>query len=321
MASTVEPVVFIVTPGTRSANNGNWRTAARWASMLRGKCKVIVQTQWSGEPCDALIALHARRSAPSIAAYRAARPGAPLAVMLTGTDLYRDLPESIEAAASLDSASHIVVLQDDAPRHLDARWRRKCRVIFQSAHAIRQASKSREVLRCVVVGHLREEKDPATLFAAMDLVPREVPIAVRHIGGELDATLARRARALQLRDPRYRYAGALPHGLARIAMRAAHLLVHPSLMEGGANVIVEAVTAGTAVVASRVSGNVGMLGGGYPGYFDCGDASGLAARLVQAWERPGYVRELERACAARRKLFHPEAEARAVRRLVREMLA
>ena len=45
MGSPAKPVVCIVTPGTRSANNGNWRTAARWARMLRDRYKVIVQTR------------------------------------------------------------------------------------------------------------------------------------------------------------------------------------------------------------------------------------------------------------------------------------
>jgi hypothetical protein len=70
------------------------------------------------------------------------------------------------------------------------------------------------------------------------------------------------------------------------------------------------------VLASRVSGNIGMLGADYDGYFACADAAGLAARIVQAWRERSYLRELERACAARRALFRPEAEARAVRRLV-----
>src|SRR5689334_11449992 len=90
---SARPVVCIVTPGTRSANNGNWRTAARWAGMLRGQCKVIVQTRWDERPADALIALHARRSASSIEEYRAKHPDRGIAVVLTGTDLYRDLPE------------------------------------------------------------------------------------------------------------------------------------------------------------------------------------------------------------------------------------
>jgi putative glycosyltransferase (TIGR04348 family) len=289
--------------------------------MLHGGCKVIVQTQWSGEPCDALIALHATRSAPSVAAYRAHRAAAPLAVMLTGTDLYRDLPESTAAAASLDSADRIVVLQDDAQRLLKPPWRAKSVVIFQSARLLAPATKRRPPLRCVAVGHLRGEKDPATLFEAVARLPRELPVAIRHIGAPLDPELATRAHALQRRDPRYRYVGPLPHGLARCALRSAHLLLHPSIMEGGANVIVEAITSGTPVIASRVSGNIGMLGPDYGGYFERGDPAGLASRIVRAWEDRSYLWMLERGCAARRTLFRPEAEARAVRRLLREMLA
>jgi putative glycosyltransferase (TIGR04348 family) len=288
--------------------------------MLRGQCKVIVQTAWEGQPCDLLIALHARRSAASIAAYRTAHPHAPLAVMLTGTDLYRDLPQSVEAANSLDMAHRIVVLQEDAKRHLRPEWRRKCLVIVQSARPLRPVRKNASPLRIAVVGHLRPEKDPATLFAAVRALPRELPVSIRHIGAPLDEALAQEAHALQQSDSRYRYLGALPHGLTRNAMRAAHVLVHPSVIEGGANVIVEAITAGTPVLASRMSGNVGMLGTRYPGYFDVGDASGLAARLVQVCEDSRYLARLRVACKARRALFTPAAEMRAVRSLVGEMV-
>src|SRR5687767_4707788 len=99
-----KPVVCIVTPGTRTANNGNWRTAARWSEMLRGTCTVIVQSDWSGKPADALVALHARRSAASVAAFRQAHPARRIAVMLTGTDLYGDLATNVEAGHSLDLA-------------------------------------------------------------------------------------------------------------------------------------------------------------------------------------------------------------------------
>src|SRR3954470_10648259 len=115
MGSAAKPVVCIVTPGTRDANNGNWRTAARWAQMLRARYKVIVQSEWRGEPADAMLALHARRSAQSIEEFHRAHAGR-LAVVLTGTDLYRDLPASREAARSLEIADRLVVLQEDAMR-------------------------------------------------------------------------------------------------------------------------------------------------------------------------------------------------------------
>jgi putative glycosyltransferase (TIGR04348 family) len=267
-----------------------------------------------------MIALHARRSADSIARFHERGGSSPLAVVLTGTDLYKDLPESRDAAASLDRADRIVVLQEDAPRLLSAAWRGKCDVIFQSARALRRRAKARGRLDCVVVGHLRAEKDPLTLFGAIRLLPPDLPISIRHIGSPLDAALGRAARALQASDPRYRYAGGLPRGLARAAMASAHVLIHPSVVEGGANVVVEAVTGGTPVIASRISGNVGMLGADYPGYFEARDESGLAARLVQACDDPRYLRALEAAAAARKALFAPGAEARAVRRLAEILL-
>ncbi|HSN22074.1 MAG TPA: glycosyltransferase, partial [Usitatibacter sp.] len=170
-------------------------------------------------------------------------------------------------------------------------------------------------------GHLREEKDPRTLFDAVRRIPAGLPIRVRHIGAALDPALGAEARALAKADPRYRYSGALPHGLARAALRAAHVLIHPSVVEGGANVIVEAVTAGTPVIASRISGNVGMLGDVYPGYFEPRDAAALAGRLVRALEDPRELARLRAACAKRRPLFRPQAEAAAVRRLAAGLLA
>jgi putative glycosyltransferase (TIGR04348 family) len=289
--------------------------------MLHDRYRIIVQTQWDGKAVDGLIALHARRSAASVEAFHATGAGARLAVVLTGTDLYKDLPANPEAARSLDLARYLVVLQEDAPDLLDTRWRRKARVIFQSAPALAKRRKAAGRLDCLVVGHLREEKDPLTVFEALRALPRDLPISIRHIGAALDARLGAEARALQNADARYRYSGAISRGLVRSAMTSAHLLIHPSIVEGGANVIVESVTAGTPVVASRISGNVGMLGRGYGGYFEPRDASGLAARLVQALEESRYLRRLSRECALRRKLFTPEAEARAVRRLAAELLA
>jgi putative glycosyltransferase (TIGR04348 family) len=317
---SAKPLVCIVTPGTRDANNGNWRTAARWTQMLGDRYRVIVQTAWEGKSADAMIALHARRSAPSIRAFGDRSPRRRLAVVLTGTDLYEDLPASAEAAGSLDLADRIVVLQEDAPRVLDPRWHRKTEVIFQSASSLARRSKPNDRLNCVMVGHLRAEKDPLTLFRAVDRLPPGLPISIRHIGTALDPRLGEAANALARREPRYRYLGPLPRGLTRASIAAAHILIHPSLVEGGANVIVEAVTGGTAVIASRISGNVGMLGAEYPGYFEPGDESGLAGRLVQALEEAEFRRSLATAAAARKPLFAPRVEARAVRRLAEFLL-
>jgi len=160
--------------------------------MLRDRFHTIVQTAWEGEEADALIALHARRSAESIARFHAEAKGRRMAVVLTGTDLYADLPRGAEAPArSLDAADRIVVLQDDAPRLLRPEWRAKGEVIFQSAPPLATARKPMGRLDCIAVGHLREEKDPRTLFEAVRFLPRNAPIRVRYVGAALDEGLAR----------------------------------------------------------------------------------------------------------------------------------
>ena len=127
------PAICIITPTLRDSNSGNWHTAARWARFLRPLCRVQVLQQWHGEPCDALIALHARRSAASITAFHAAHPQRGLALVLTGTDLYRDIHRNRVAQRSLQLATELVVLQERGPAALPARLQRKVRVIFQSA--------------------------------------------------------------------------------------------------------------------------------------------------------------------------------------------
>jgi len=313
-----KPVICLVTPGTRDANNGNWRTAARWSRMLRDRYRIIVQTAWSGGRADAMVALHAKRSAESVAAFHST--GRPVAVVLSGTDLYRDLPGGGETARSLDLAARIVALQEDALAHLSPSWRAKCGVIHQSAPAIAHRAVKDGWLRCAVVGHLRAEKDPLTILAAVQALPKDLRLRVRHIGAALDPELGRAARALARRDDRYRYIGALPHGLARAAIASSDLLLHPSRMEGGANVIVEAVTSDTPVIASRVSGNVGMLGSDYPGYFEAGDAAGLAGTLERCASERGFIARLRARARSRRPLFRPEAEARAIHGLVATLL-
>ena len=313
-------MAFIVTPGTREANNGNWRTARRWAGFLAGLARPIVQTEWNGERADVVIALHARRSAESIERLKSSSPSTPLVVVLSGTDLYRDLPASVQASRSLALADRIVALQDDALAHVPRERLGKCEVIYQSCVALSPRAKIGGRLDCVAVGHLREEKDPRTLWKALRLLDPMLPVRLRHIGAALDPQLEREAREAMANDPRYRWNGPLPHGLTRCALRDAHVLVHPSLMEGGANVIVEAITAGTPVVASRVSGNVGMLGRNYPGYFEVGDGAGLAQLLAALVERPDRLRALRKSCQARRKLFSPSRERQAVRRLVLGLL-
>jgi putative glycosyltransferase (TIGR04348 family) len=320
--------VVIVTPALRDANNGNWRTARRWPRFLAGVCRVRIVTSWPDSAVakdDAMIALHARRSAASLAAWHAQRGSAGLGLVLTGTDLYRDIQSNREAQRSLALAQEIVVLQGHGPNALPPQYRDKTRVIFQSTPRRRQLTKPVQHLRVVMVGHLRPEKSPETLFTAARLLADRGDIFVDHIGGALDPQLGEQARATQECCSNYRWLGALPHKEARDRIQRAHVLVHCSRIEGGAHVIMEAVSSGTPVLASRIEGNVGMLGEGYPGYFDWNDAEELSrllreCRSTQA-SPAGFLQGLEREARARSAVFAPAAEQAATRALVHALLA
>jgi hypothetical protein len=217
---TPTPLV-LVTPFAADANNGNWRTAARWARLLAPAYRSLLQTPdapVTGDGRDAaalMIALHARRSRPAIEAWTRQRPRRPLVVALTGTDLYRDIAHAdTDALRSIDDADALIVLQEDALSALPERARAKAHVVFQSARSLVPcAGKSPHRLNALLVAHLREEKDPRTVFAAWRQLPLALPARLAIIGAPLDPALAAEAAALARADPRVRYLGARPHAL------------------------------------------------------------------------------------------------------------
>ena len=93
-----------------------------------------------------------------------------------------------------------------------------------------------------------------------------------------------------------------------------------SRMEGGANVVIEAVRSGVAVLASRIDGNVGLLGRDYAGCFEAGDAQALAALMRRFTADPAFAAQLRAQCALREPRFAPAAERAAVRALLADML-
>jgi len=315
-----QPRVRIVSPATSLANNGNWHTAARWQRFLAPVAEVDIAIAWNGEPCDALIALHARRSADSISRFAQARPDAPLALVMTGTDLYRDIDGDASALHSLECASHLVVLQDEGLARLDAAAGAKARVIVQSATAMHVRSRAALPVNLVAVGHLRDEKDPLTLMSAARLLPAGTPIRIQHIGDSLDAALADAARRTSASCPHYRWLGGLPRAQARRWIARSQALVHMSRMEGGANVVIEAVRSGVPVLASRIDGNLGLLGRDYGGYFSVGDAPALARLMQRLASEPAFAAALAAQCALREPRFTPAAERHEVRRLLADML-
>lgn len=318
-----KPLVLIVSPALADANNGNWQTAWRWSRLLAGHYRTRIVKDWQAgqdEEAVALLALHARRSAASIAAWAQAHPGRGLGVVLTGTDLYRDIQTDASAQRSLALAQQLVVLQAQGLQALPPEYRDKTLVIFQSTSARRMLVKSDRRLRAVMVGHLREEKSPETLFKVARLLKHRADIHIDHIGVALDPALGELAQQTAADCPHYRWLGGLDHETTRRRIQRAHVLVHTSRMEGGAHAILEAVCSGTPVLASRIDGNVGMLGEDYAGYFPWGDAVALAGLLQRCRDDISMMAALQAQCSLRAPLFEPAAERAALLALLTELI-
>jgi putative glycosyltransferase (TIGR04348 family) len=300
-------------------NNGNRVTAVRWAGIIRKLGhRLTVDRGYRGEPCDLMIALHARRSFDAIQRFHRQYPERPLIVVLTGTDLYRDIHRDQRAQRSLELATRLVALQRMAYQELPQRLHSKTRIIYQSAAPLIATRRPRRSFRVAVIGHLRKEKDPLRAAMAARRLPAWSRIEITQIGRPLNAAYRRRALAETARNQRYRWFGERPHAETRRILSRSDLLVISSFVEGSANVLSEALASAVPVIASRISGLIGTLGEDYPGYFAPGDTAGLRQLLLQAETDGRLYRDLRRRGAALRKLVEPGRELQAWKALLRE---
>ena len=287
--------IVLVTPARPGTRSGNRHTALRWAAFLRAAGhRVTVSTEWDGSPADLMVALHARRSHASIKDF----PG-PVALALTGTDVYHDIHRSAEAQRSLELADRFIVLQAKAVSELPSG--KRVHVVVQSS-STRLRHRPVEKFRLCVIGHLRAVKDPLLTLRALRHVRQEVEVI--QLGELLEPELKPRSS-----DPRYRWLGSVPHGRALRWLASSHAMVISSRMEGGANVVCEALRIGVPVLASRIPGNVGLLGENYSGYFPVGDARALA-RLIE--KDKSFYEKLKSQIAPLRAMVAPRNEARAL---------
>ena len=323
--------IGIVTPAPPGSRYGNRITALRWAKILRrlGNRVSILQT-YADQSFDLLVALHARRSHPWIISFKRENPAAPVVVALTGTDLYRDIRTHHLARESLDLATRIVVLQPKAIEELPSGLRDKTRVIYQS---VRQASRSGNSTTnkarktkfgsgsfdVCVIGHLRAVKDPFRTALAARLLPSSSAIRVLQVGGALTEAMAARARKEMRLNERYQWLGEQSGTQVSRVLAKSQVCVISSRMEGGANVLSEAISASVPILASRIDGNVGILGEEYPGYFVVGDTAQLARLLTRAESSPRYLSELKAWSASLAGITDPAREAQAWSELLDEL--
>jgi putative glycosyltransferase (TIGR04348 family) len=271
--------------------------------------------------CDVLLALHARKSAQSVARSREVAPERPIVVALTGTDLYVDIHRDPAAKRSLDLADLLVGLHGRVSEELPLKLREKVRIVPQSAPAARARKPASDAFEVAVVGHLRDEKDPLRTALAARLLPSSSRVRILHAGAPLTGEWKRAASREARENPRYQYLGELPLARARALIARSRVLALTSRMEGGANVVSEAVAAGTPIVATRIPAMEAILGEDHPALFTVGATEELAALLERAERDSKFLRELSRRSRALRRELSPARERSLLVAVVREAVS
>ena len=315
--------ILIIQPGYHrtDARGGNFTTALRWKRMLKTLGhRVRIDGAYTGQKIDVLIALHAQKSARWISQCAKQSPQVAIVVALTGTDIYGDLRGCAVGEHSLDLATAIVVLQGLAEKELAARYRNKTHVIHQSCEPPLKANRLSGVFEVCVCGHMRDVKDPMRTAMAIRRLPKASRIRVKHIGGIIESKYRERVEREQKQNNRYEWLGELSPKMTHREIAKSHLLVVSSRSEGGANVVSEAIVAGTPVVSTRIPGSIGLLGENYQGYFSTANTKELRQLLLRSEVEAAFYRKLRDACEAQRPLFAPERERAALKELIQSLM-
>ena len=302
--------ILLVTPAAIHSRSGNRTTATRWKKIfqLLGHNVTVVQ-QYQNESADIMVAIHAWRSADSIKRFSKTHPNQPLIVVLSGTDAYRFIHTHTDTTIkSIQSADRLVGLHANISQAIPEEYRSKIRVIYQSANFLPRKKTSSKYFKICVAGHLRDEKDPLRPAYAARSLPQHSKIEIHHYGKAHTKDWAKRARSEEARNIRYQWHGEVAQALLTNKMRQTKLLILPSIMEGGANIISESLAVGLPVIASKIDGTVGLLGENYPGYFETGNTQDLRKLLIKAETDLSFLKKLNNACNKRLCLFSHERE-------------
>ena len=297
-------------------------TALRWQGFLEELgYSVEVTESWSGEDVGVLIALHAFRSHQSIVQFKKRYPSRPIVLILTGTDLYRDMQNHSEVLQSMEMADQLIVLQSSALDSIPPSLRYKAQVIYQSVEIDLTDPIAKEDFLVSVIGHLREEKDPFCVARSLPLLPSDSKINVQHLGQAMNSQMEDLARNFNATLDRYQWIGEVSHTDALRLLSQSRLMIISSLMEGGAHVVSEAIALGIPVIASDIPGNRGLLGEDYPAYYPKGDERALANLLYRSETMPTFYASLLKHIDLRRELIKPAREKQSIQEMVVALIA
>ncbi|MFB6346798.1 MAG: selenoneine biosynthesis selenosugar synthase SenB [bacterium] len=304
--------ILLVNPATTDTRKGNHVTSDRWTRHLEDLGHTVsVHHQYKPGDWDALVALHAYKSAADIEQFANEHPDQLLIVALTGTDVYRDLEQEPRTKESLDYADRLITLQPLARNNVPEQYQHKIHVVHQSVSVDGISPQRPELVDegffALSVAHLRDVKDPLRLGYATQDLPDESAIHAYHLGATLEDRYEEELQKLEA-SGRFHYLGERPRDDTLEFIKGADVLVISSRLEGGANVVTEAISLGTPVLASDIPGNRGLLGDDYPGYFPVESTDELRDLLLRCESNRDFLHRLQTEIDNLQSLALPKTE-------------
>jgi len=315
--------IWFLEAASVSIRNGNVVTSERWRSMFESLGhQVEIFTADIDRQCDLLVVFNAYTNRQTIRDAWTNGVAGRIVICLTGTDLYRDLREDPAAKDALYLADQLVVLQPMGIPALPENLHGKTMVVFQSAVAPKVVvSRKEDTFDVCGIAHLRTVKDPLLTARAARLLPADSRIRVVHVGKALSAEYEQAAIREAAENPRFHWLGEQSGARTAEILLGSRLLVVTSLLEGGANVVSEAIVSGIPVIGTDIPCLRGLLGDDYPGLFPVGDTRRLAELLYRAEVDRRFYDELVSRCRREAYKFDPERERESLRILLDRVFA
>lgn len=308
--------ICVASPYPLSELKGNSVTTHRIVEILNeADFEARGSHGFDGAPADLLISLHAFKGEQAVREFQRRCPDGKVVVLITGTDLYVDIPEG-RGLESLEVADAIAITHEEARASVPERFHDKLHIV-PSCLEMPEIQAKPEVGKFVisVVGHLRPVKRSFLTIEAVAKHP-EWDVKVWQMGEALDEDMSDVACDWEEADARYKWLGGLPREESLEVCSQSSLTVNSSLLEGGANAVLEAMMMGVPVLASRIEGNVGLLGRDYPGYFEGDD---IESKLVEIIEGKYELTEWVSLAKDRLSLFSRESERAAWGKVIAEV--
>ncbi len=322
-------MIKIFSPSGDNVVTGNYVTAKRYAYHLQNLGhRVFICNGFEGkvnvEGLRCAFVLHAEKGFHVIK--ELAAKNVPVVLVLTGTDLYRDIistknSKKEHCLKSIQLASAIVVLHENAVSDLlkvVSFPRERIFVVLQSVVDFKKRSfffKKKNHYKILLLSNIRKEKGIIIAISGFLEFQKNndarYKFTLDHIGGVLDQGYFKKIINLLEGVKNVSFLGSIEKEKLQMILAGYDLLLHSSLIEGGSLVIQEAQNAGLPIIASDISCHTALLGSEYVGLHSAGSSKDVSEKLQTFFFDELCRNEMEKqlsSCPAARSTIRREQE-------------